>query len=338
VKHAAGLRRSDRALLEQVGEQTISLLAKTAGELRIEAFDETLKRDAAETPELEELRERLANAPEAPDEKKMDEQLDRISDTLEHDEDDREMPERPIDEFGEMLTLLCDVLRNSELVRDVPLKTQLLKEAVRIWSLLAVGLMVFTEDKGLFSQVIDALSEAGVDRGSGDADKELRRFFRMLTLILVGFGASAALGTVHLGVAIDEALRDDEVMASPTRAWVLTVLYCHLGLPGWSSRLAALYEAFPNHVFLREVIADYALAVYRATRSQADAARLETFLADVFTPRGRGGPEGVQARAAERSQILEDLRSGRLRYQKQGPQASLSTETLDAVFEHESPS
>lgn len=151
----------------------------------------------------------------------------------------------------------------------------------------------------------------------------------MLTLMLVGIGASSSLGSNHLAVAIRSALADEEVTASPTRAWILTMLYCHLGLPSWPDRLAKLYGAYPEHAFLREVVADYALALYRSTRDERQAGEVEPFLADVFATRGYRGAETVPQRAAGRSHLLEDLRAGRRRYQKLGPRETLRTEALE---------
>lgn len=155
----------------------------------------------------------------------------------------------------------------------------------------------------------------------------------MLTLMFVAVGSSSSLASEHLGVAIDRALGDGDVMASPTQAWILTILYCRLGLRSWPERLAKLYEAFPKHVFLREVVADYALAVYRTTRNQHAAEGLEHFLADVFTPPGRAGADRVVKRAADRSQLLEELRAARMRYQRLGPGQALPLETLEEADE-----
>lgn len=79
---------------------------------------------------------------------------------------------------------------------------------------------------------------------------------------------------------------------------------------------------------MREVVAECSLHLYRRTRNQGDAGRLESFLADAFAPAGRGGQGRVAQRAAERSEILEDLRTGRMRHLQQGLGQPLVDEAL----------
>lgn len=70
-----------------------------------------------------------------------------MDDTLEHADEEADQPPAAIEEFTNALTLLCNVLRNSELVDDLELKTELLAQAVRIWSSLAVISAVLTEEE-----------------------------------------------------------------------------------------------------------------------------------------------------------------------------------------------
>lgn len=325
IKHLAGLRRSDRALLERVGQQVLDATAEVRRVLDVGAFDQSLTRDASDPKELDEIRQQLLSVPEPPDETALDKSLDRLEDALDH-EDEPDLPRRPIDEFVGALQLLSDVLRNSELVDDVELKVSLLKEAVRAWSLLAVALPLEVDDEdGLLERLREAVGQSWDEE---DFQRRLRRLVRLLTLVFVGILVSSSLGTVHLGTAIDSALNDEEVMVSPTRGWVLTLLCCQLELPGWASQLIRLHGRYPSHVFLREVIEDFALHRYRTTANQAEATALEPFLADVFAAKTRGGRDRVASRATERSQILEDLRSGRMRYLKVGHEPSLLDEAL----------
>ena len=75
------------------------------------------------------------------------------------------------------------------------------------------------------------------------------------------------LGRSHLRVAIDSSLADDEIQESPTRSWMLTVIYRHPQLPACVSGCSRFYERYPEHVFLREVIGTYVLDLHREADS-----------------------------------------------------------------------
>jgi hypothetical protein len=228
------------------------------------------------------------------------------------------------------MDLVCGVLRNSELVSDLPLKARILKEAIKTLSLIAVVSALLTENDEIVESIRDLSPPGSTPAQAAEAERAIRRLLRMVTLMLVGLAASSLLGSAHLGVAIDSALSDEEIRASPTRAWMLTMIYCHLQLPAWADRLRELYERYPEHAFLREVISTYALDLHRATDSDSEARKLETFLADVYGSRGRGGPVGVPQRAADRSQYLEEIRSARSRFQHLRPGATLDDEVLES--------
>jgi hypothetical protein len=305
-------------------------LASFSGELDIALFDETLRRDAAEPPELDELRQRLADAPPPPSDAELDERQDRIDERLDRQEEEPDAPDRPIDQAAAAMDLVCGVLRNSELVNDLPLKARILKESIKTLSLLAVVSAVLTEDDEIVTAIRDLASSGSTPGQTLGTERAIRRLMRMITLVLVGLAASALLGSSHLGVAIESALSDEEIRASPTRSWMLTMIYCHLQLPSWPDRLRELYERYPEHAFLREVIGTYALDLHHGADSDDEALKLEAFLADAYFSQGRGGPAGVPQRAADRSQYLEMIRSARRRFQHLRPGATLDDEVLES--------
>jgi len=333
IRHAAGLRRSDAVLLRTVAHETRAIIDAAALGVDVKMFDLIKDRPgwSKDDPDTESLRRRLEiPPPEEPAEEELDEQIDAYHDRLDFDEV-ADTERHPVDTAWETAGLLANVLRNSELIDDLELKTQVLKTVIGDWSLFIVMAAVREDQEGYIRERLAGIAP----RSSGEEVVAVEVMARLVDLLLVFISVVAvqsALGTVHLEGTVVRALEDEEFMSSTAHALLTTMLYAAIGAPDWPERLAVLYHRQREHPVVAEIARTYALATYQyAGLSDAELPKIEQFLADVYAkePVAVPGYARALARNQERSKVLDQLRKSRVR---DGPK-EVASRSLDDVLD-----
>lgn len=327
VRHAAGLRRSDRDLLVAVDQAAQAVLAAVGDDVRADMFDHVSTRPgwSKEEPTFDQLKAAIeAGEPARLD----DEQLDLLYDQVEAapPNSGEDLPLPPLlDALGRATSLIGSVLRSSELVDDVPLKSEVLKRVLHGWSLLCI-VTALREDQT--SELRDRLRGIFLDEDADPSD--IDRFDRLTELLLVlmmVIFACGAVGSQHLRRVLERVLDDEAFMASSGHALFATMTYCHLGFSGWPDRLTALYDRHRGQPLVGELARTYALMAYLQRRAAGlDEQRLETFLVKTHAsaPTGTGATAIVQ-RGASRSALVAQLRKSRDDAQRMLPTESASS-------------
>jgi hypothetical protein len=322
VRHAAALRRTDRALLDHVGRVARAVVKssergiKKAFDDLEHPFDPDSRIDAASFVE---------NLPPAPAESPdlLDKRLNEMYEQLEMDDvtpSSRKLPERTSDLLS-AVALLSVVLAGSELVDDVTLKTQLLKDSIEAWSIASDILNSDPERVASLRQMLEQFFPGAEDEDLAARDRMLDALTQITITLGLGFGAATILDTPGLGVAAEGVVADDEFMSSPVRALYATLLYSELGLPDWPDKLRDLVYRHRAHRITADLVQTMALYHYFLPGTPDNQARkLENLIADLVSG-STTGREGVQERSAARSKLLAQLQ--RERTKRQGAREGL---------------
>lgn len=313
IRHVAGLRRSDAGLLKAVGEKAVALMRAAAPGVDVEQFE--LMQDQggwSRIDDLDEVRQLVRPAPPPPTEEELDELYEDIAEEPSQVEGAEAFPPSTdatgMEQLGPPVGLLASVLKSSELVADIKLKTEMLREVVSGWGLLSILVAIREDETGELRAVLERLF-------SDEADEEKRQsaaehFSRVLVITFMNYGLFAEVGSRHLRGVIDALLDDEEFLAEAANDLFATMLYAMLDLPGWPDRIAKLHDRHGKHPMIREVARRWALRRYvegdLAGRIQD---RLEAVLVEMLMP--EDAPPAGPARAAQGSKIRERLLQSR---------------------------
>jgi hypothetical protein len=212
--------------------------------------------------------------------------------------------------LGPPIELLATVLKSSELVPDVALKSDVLRQVIEHWSLLTILIAVREDETGDLKKIIEAWF--------GDEPDEVRRtravehVSRVLVLTVTTFTLYANAGSRHLAVVLEGILDDDAFMAETPHALFATMLFAMLGLPGWPERLGKLHERHPDHPMVGEIARRWALYRYNGGKLEpAVQASLEGVLVDMLMPKGT--PKSGSQRVERANEIRANLQAARRR-------------------------
>jgi hypothetical protein len=282
-----------------------------------------------EDPDLESLRRRLESAPQEPAEEEVDEQMDAYYDQLDF-EASSDAPLHPVDTVWQAAKLLGRVLRNSELVDDLDLKTDVLRSVITDWSLFTVMAAVREDQEGFLrerlSEIAEEISGQPVDRDA------LARAVDLILVFVSAIALQSTLGTIHLERTVDRVLADEDFMSSTAHALLASMLYAAVGAPDWPDRLRTLYQRHRNHPVVAEVVRTYALALYRfGWLTEDEVPRVEELLADIYAgePIGARGHARAIARMQERSRVLRELKRRRIHDSRKELPAHTFEDALD---------
>jgi hypothetical protein len=312
IEHASALRRNDRDLLASILRDVDRLVSDLGDEVAIDMFDRSVgHRGWSDAPDIERLRHDIESEAEDFGVDELDELFERIEEAR---EDDGLMVRQevvdslnPLGRYHATLMLLSMVLRNSELLDDLAIKEDALRQAIHGWGLVTVIVAVKEDQTGILRQLI-----AGSLPEDASAD-DLDRSVDMAVTFTGVLGAVGGLSVHHLSSALSDLVSEHEFMSSSARALLATLLYCALDLDDWPDHLRELYETYGGHPVIASLCRGLALSAYRSPSTRRSLIpRLEKFLVEIYSPSApidvRKGP---LHRAAVTDRIRRDLRADR---------------------------
>jgi predicted MPP superfamily phosphohydrolase len=312
IGHAAALKRSDRDLLEKIGDFLKDAITTVSARLPREQVDELLEQlKTTDSWGGEQLEKTLAAMPGRRSSKELDEELDRWNEALDLSHDGLERPAlTSAKELEKATILLSDVLRHSDLVDDPELKEDLFELATEGWILL-IGLAT-AEDHS--EGPVRALMEEVIEKMIGDQPPELKEalseFMLWMTTIMVALVAQGKLGTKSLASTVESCLDNGGFTQSAIATCISVWIEAHLDLPEWPGRLDALLVRLSAGTFLRNATVSIAVSKYRSTPDEKIAGEILDALAPHLVDASLG-----RSRKAAITGVRERLRKSRRVYQ-----------------------
>ncbi|KUN45394.1 hypothetical protein AQJ27_20855 [Streptomyces olivochromogenes] len=335
IRHAAALRRNDMALLRTVNEMFRSLRSRV-GDGSSDLFAARAAKDGWRGSEdaeavLEEFwpADMPYEAPEPSAQVREDftVMLDELKD---HVDTIRAMAEverhgdafsrSDFEAFSEGLDLLADVLRSSELVRDLDLKRQTLQLTLNGYGVRAALMATEWKVRGIRKVFEEALA-GSVDRlelTADDFDELLSRIELFSPVISSYTALSQALASGKLSKLTDEALSERDFVEQPGQALMAVLLVRRMGDRDWIRHASRVVKLHGERKVVSEVLRFFAMSSYlQSDLGREDVTALESLLADIATQR-KELPSGP-ARGQHRTHMLQGLRNRRMRaLQQQG--------------------
>jgi len=310
IRHIAGLRRSDAELLRVVGQKAGDLMKVAAPGVDVEQFELMRDRDGwSRIDDLNEVRQLVRPAPPPLTEEQLDELYEDVAEEparVEHAEafpiPDAEAS--GMDELGPPVELLASVLKSSELVADVELKKEILREVIEGWSLLTI-LAAIREDEG--GEIRSLLHRMFSDETDDDKRQSAAEHFsRVFIVTLMNFGLFAEVGSRHLQGVMEALLEDEVFLGEAANDLFATMLYAMLGFHRWPDQIRKLHERHGKHPMVREVARRWALRRYvEGDLPEQVQTHLEPVLVEMLMP--DDAPPAGPLRAARASEIRERL-------------------------------
>jgi hypothetical protein len=310
IRHIAGLTRSDADLLKVVGQKAGELMQTATPGVDVEQFELMRDRDGwSRIDDLDEVRQLVRPAPPPLTEEELDDLYEDIAEEPERAEQAEAFPApneegSGIEELGPPVELLASVLKSSELVADVELKKQILREVIEGWSLLTILLAIREDESGELRSLLHRLF-------SDEGDEEKRRsaaehFSRVFIVTFMNYGLFAEAGSRHLQGVMEALFEDDVFLSQAANDLFATMLYGMLGFHRWPDQLGKLHARHGKHPMVREVARRWALGRYvEGDLPEHVQARLEPVLIEMLMP--DDAPPAGPIRAARANEIRERL-------------------------------
>lgn len=315
IRHVAGLRRNDRETLEHVAEEAMSVRKQVTAAVRAGQFNLIEdKHGWSKIRYLHDARKLVQQRPEPPTEKELDE-IDHEG-IVEPDDwiDLRPFREqtfpRAVDQLVAASSLAASVLQSSELVEDVELRVEVMREVIAGWTVMTV-LFAMEEDmtSGLHELLAPLFAEI---EDEGERVSKVEHFARLFVISLMSLSLFIEVGSVHHEIVLSTLLDDEGFMEETANALFATMLYAMLHFPGWPRRLTELYERHGSHPMVSEVVRRWTLEEYYAEDlPAADLKEVEDLLVEILTPEKT---VDVSERAAHGSKVREELRAERTKH------------------------
>lgn len=312
IRHVAGLKRNDVETLKFVVQKAIAVREEVSPGVEVGQFDHIEDRHGwSEVRDLEGAR-KLAR-PGPPSEKELDVILDDVIDEPDEPEGIRPFEDhsflRPLDELVTTFGLAASVLQTSELVPDLDLRAEVMREVITGWSVMTI-LLAVEEDAG---PKLYTLFEESAEKIE---DEELRQsmveHLAMLFVIgLMSVSLYMEAGSIHQQAVLEKLLDDKEFMRDSAHALFATMLYTMLRFPDWPRRLRNLYDRHGRHPMIKEVVEGWAQEEYlHGALEPQDVRQIESLLIKVRTPKNL---PGVKKRQSETSKIQAKLQDERIK-------------------------
>jgi len=301
LRHAAGLRRDDDALLEFVTELVIQRLEQL-GEPQLELYETSVSVNSSAWLEQE-----LEVTAPIPTSSEIDERVDHLDDLQAGRRSQSPAPKSDDQQLGDSVALLSQILRNTELSTNLSLKQRALRTATSGWVTTGALILGHAAEAGLARQML-GLFGAQDEEMTEELLPLLNAFLRQMVLAMTALGMSSLIASRHMEAVVQEAVADEELMSEPVTAFLLTILYCRLGLRDWPEQLRTIYARHRADARVAPALRSWALFHYRITPDQREADRLEAALLDIYRPEGVGhGATAVATRGMAKSEVLQKL-------------------------------
>jgi predicted MPP superfamily phosphohydrolase len=314
ITHAAALKRSDRELLEKVGEFAARAIGAVAERLPRAKVDRVLETfEAVDTWADEHLEKSLEIMPARKSTAETDREFDRFNDLFDVRDEFAERPAFSSAKEMEAATmLLSDVLRSSDLVDDRDLKVCLFELATEGWILL-IGLTAEEDvEEGSVREFLETILERMVE------DEELREllspFVLLMVTVITAFVAVGKLGAKSLAATIEACLENEEFARSTVATCFAVWMESNLDLPEWPQRLEELLGRLKQGTYLRNATISLAVAHYRSG-SEKTASKLEEILPRHLAAQNMGSSTSSAQTKAQIAKIREQLKKSRRDWQ-----------------------
>jgi hypothetical protein len=316
IKHVAGLRRNDAETLKRAYQKAGKVRQEVAGAVTVEQFNLIKDRHGwSKIRSLEDVRALVRPRPEPPSEEELD---DIYDESIEEPEESVEIspfggpdPVGAMDQLVVAFSLAASVLQSSELVRDVGLRKEALREIITGWSVMTV-LFALEED---MSRGIHELVEPMFKGAKDDErrDSMIEHVARLFVINLMSVSLYMEAGSIHHETILAELLDEQEFVADSANALMGTLLYAMLSFPDWPVRLDALFERHGRHPMVSELIRIWSFTEYQTGElSKRDFEAVEDLLVKILTPDpASGGQDAVPVRAAESAIVRDRLQKSR---------------------------
>jgi hypothetical protein len=313
VRHAAGLKRTRKDILEVVGKETVAVISAMMQQVP-HVFD-TYTAPAEKPIDVNSFEEQLSASVPVP----LDRREEQRDDYYEARElayaapDDLTVPRTTFENLNATV-VLSFVLAGSELVDDVDMKTQLLKYAIFGWGVVAEDLGVQTAEwpslRAFFDDVFPP--EKGEDR-----DKTWKAFVRIVAVTATGSMMTATLSSLGLEEAIGRLALDEEIARSPKYSLYLALLFAERNVPGYIVQLGKTLRDHRRHEVVRDMARMIAVRKCLDPRTpEKDANELMNILAGLTVVEAPGRTSVVR-RSDERARVIQALKKARARYRSE---------------------
>ncbi|WP_166651718.1 SIR2 family protein [Arthrobacter sp. AG258] len=183
------------------------------------------------------------------------------------------------------LDLVSTALRDSVLIADPVLKARVLSAVLVGWGKLG---SVFVEDPELVIAVERTLTQVA-DTIEVPAEKRealVRMLAGITPVLLIAAGISSSLSTTRLVAALNDALKDENLVANPDAAIATALFLLDVQAPGWVRDLENVTEQHRDLKIMAESIRMLALAAYLTKHGRVDDAhRLGRLISDLESRR-----------------------------------------------------
>ncbi len=242
LRHYAALTRNDVEMLQEV-ERLLTPTSSSLSSPRGSSFSDVRDGDGIVTTSIEDLMRQLSLSGDAEQRRTARGEVgdDAFDTWLDHDDDSDHEPfplydiedAEPIVQVIVALTLVSNVLRDSELVKDLGLKTRVLSRALEVWGKLVDLLDVNDDFREFWHNVAKEFAEL-LEVPEGRRSKFIEEF-RDMAPLLVGFtGVSATLSSRKLLLSLASCFGDDtDFIADPGGMVMGSFMAFDLHEPGW---------------------------------------------------------------------------------------------------------
>jgi hypothetical protein len=340
IRHMAGISRRDVNTLRRAVDQALSARRELADGVNVDQFDLiTDEHGWSKITDLEHARQIVERRPEPPTEEELDEIYDEGIDEPGEQVDlkpfENQSSATAMRQLANSFALAAAVLQSSELVEDIELRVEALREIIEGWSVMTV-LMALEED--IFQELTDILDPIIPNIDDPDRRKSVvEHLARVFIVLLMSITLNFEAGAVHHERILSRLLDDEEFMEDSANALFGSMMYASLEFPNWPERLAALFEKHGTHPMVREIVRVWATMEYHhGDLSTGTRLELENVLVEVTTPElASGGKDAVALRAAQMAEVRDGLR--RARTQSQWAQSDAMAAEQDGVGEEDHP-
>lgn len=320
IRHVAALRRSDRELLrhvwllykkcrEDLGLEGADLFARTAlkegwgGDDDTAALLRKVLPSETTTPEAEPEESRR----EFED---MLDQMDALFAVEDEDEDIIRQRDKFLD-FVESLELMSSVLRNSELVQDIPLKNNVLQDALEGRANFAAIISGSIEEFFASSEVVESVVRAST-ASDADVGEVVERIMVLTPILAMWAGIADSMANSRLSQSVSEAMKSESFIADPGRALMGVMLAQQIGHSEWVEYAKMVLRMHGERKSVQESIRFFATSAYMDPSTQPGRQRdLEGLISSCLVTM-RSFPNNA-VREEVRARIGRELRDQRQR-------------------------